>query len=358
MPSCNTSCGRRSGVLGSFDVVLAVHPISDFPVVPAPVDVLAVARQVLLEEADALRDVAQAVGTTPDFGRCVAAMLSLRGRIVVTGVGKSAHIAGKMVATFNGTGTPALFMHAADAIHGDLGMIQAEDFVIAISKSGDTPEIKVLVPLLRRKGVPLAALVSNADSYLARQAAYVLHAPVRREACPHGLAPTTSTTAALALGDALAVCLLECRQFSAQDFARLHPGGTLGKKLYLTVGDLSRQNQRPQVGLGAPLREVLLEISGKRLGATAVLDTAGQLAGIITDGDLRRMLGRGHLSELESLTAQDILTPQPATIGQDDFAAEALRRMQERNITQLIVLDNGQFAGFIHLHDVLREGLV
>jgi arabinose-5-phosphate isomerase len=337
---------------------LAVHPISDFPVLPAPVDVLALARQVLLEEADALRDVAQAVAATPDFTRCVAALLGLRGRVVVTGVGKSAHIASKLVATLNSTGTPALFMHAADAIHGDLGMIQAEDFVIAISKSGDTPEIKVLVPLLRRKGVPLAALVSNADSYLAQQAAYVLHAPIRREACPHDLAPTTSTTAAMALGDALAVCLLECRQFSAQDFARLHPGGTLGKKLYLTVGDLSRQNQRPQVGLAAPLREVLFEISGKRLGATAVLGADGQLAGIITDGDLRRMLGRTQLTELDALTAKDILTPQPATIGQEEFAVEALRLMQQRNITQLIVLEGGQFAGFIHLHDLLREGLV
>jgi arabinose-5-phosphate isomerase len=337
---------------------LAVHPISDFPVLPAPVDVPALARQVLLEEADALRDVAEAVAATPDFARCVAALLGLRGRVVATGVGKSAHIASKLVATLNSTGTPALFMHAADAIHGDLGMIQAEDFVIAISKSGDTPEIKVLVPLLRRKGVPLAALVSNADSYLARQAEYVLHAPVRREACPHDLAPTTSTTAAMALGDALAVCLLECRQFSAQDFARLHPGGTLGKKLYLTVGDLSRQNQRPQVGLAAPLREVLFEISGKRLGATAVLGAEGQLAGIITDGDLRRMLGRSQLTELDSLTAQDILTAQPATIGQEEFAVEALRIMQQRNITQLIVLESGQFAGFIHLHDLLREGLV
>jgi len=335
-----------------------VHPISDFPVLPAPVDVPALARQVLLEEADALRDVAQAVAATPDFAQCVAALLGLRGRVVATGVGKSAHIASKLVATLNSTGTPALFMHAADAIHGDLGMIQAEDFVIAISKSGDTPEIKVLVPLLRRKGVPLAALVSNADSYLARQAQYVLHAPVRREACPHDLAPTTSTTAAMALGDALAVCLLECRQFSAQDFARLHPGGTLGKKLYLTVGDLSRQNQRPQVGLNAPLREVLFEISGKRLGATAVLDSEGQLAGIITDGDLRRMLGRTPLTELDSLAASDILTPRPATIGQEEFAVEALRLMQQRNITQLIVLEAGQFAGFIHLHDLLREGLV
>ena len=214
----------------------------------------------------------------------------------------------------------------------------------------------MLVPLLRRKGVPLAALVSNADSYLARQAAYVLHAPVRREACPHDLAPTTSTTAAMALGDALAVCLLESRQFTAADFARLHPGGTLGKRLYLKVGDHSRQNQRPQVREDAPLKEVLLEISGKRLGATAVLDAAGAMAGIITDGDLRRMLG--SLSDLESLRARDILTPRPATIDIEDFAAEALARMQQRNITQLVVTQDGEFSGFIHLHDLLREGLV
>ena len=319
---------------------------------------LAVARQVLLTEADALRDTAQALAATPDFGRCVAALLALRGRVVVTGVGKSAHVAGKLVATLNSTGTPAVFLHAADAIHGDLGTVQAGDFVIAISKSGDTPEIKVLVPLLRRQGVPLAAVVANMDSYLAQQADYVLHTPVRREACPHDLAPTTSTTAALALGDALAVCLLESRQFSAQDIARLHPGGTLGKRLYLTVGDLSRQNQRPQVPPTAPLREVLLEISGKRLGATAVLTEAGELAGIITDGDLRRMLGRAHLAELETLMAQDIMTPQPATIDITEFAVEALARMQARNITQLVVLEGGRFAGFIHLHDLLREGLV
>ena len=324
---------------------------------PVTPDLLAIARQVLFAEAAALHDVAAALAATPDFERCVAAILQLKGRVVVTGIGKSAHIAGKMVATFNSTGTPALFMHAADAIHGDLGMIQADDFVVAISKSGDTPEIKVLVPLLRRKAVPLAALVSNADSYLARQADFVLHAPAATEACPHNLAPTTSTTAALALGDALAVCLLESRQFSAADFARLHPGGTLGKKLYLKVGDLSRQNQRPQVPADAPLRDVLLEISGKRLGATAVLTAAGDLAGIITDGDLRRMLGT-NLADLQHLLARDILTPQPATIDVDDFAAEALARMQARNITQLVVTEGGRFAGFIHLHDLLREGLV
>jgi len=275
----------------------------------------------------------------------------------VTGVGKSAHIAGKIVATLNSTGTPALFMHAADAIHGDLGMIQPEDFVVAISKSGDTPEIKVLVPLLRRKGVLLAALVSNASSYLAIQADYVLHAPVEREACPHNLAPTTSTTAALALGDALAVCLLEARQFSSTDFARLHPGGTLGKKLYLKVGDLSRQNEKPRVSTEAPLKEIILEISGKRLGATAVLDPDDDaLLGIITDGDLRRMLT--NFARLDDIRASDIMTPTPATIDLDDFAVEALTRMQQRNITQLIVTENGQFSGFIHLHDLLREGLV
>ena len=326
------------------------------PTLTAP-DTIQIARQVLLEEAAALHDVAAAIAATPDFAACVQAIRGLKGRVVVTGIGKSAHIAGKIVATLNSTGTPALFMHAADAIHGDLGMIQPGDFVVAISKSGDTPEIKVLVPLLRRKGVPLAALVSNADSYLAQQADFILHAPVQREACPNNLAPTTSTTAALALGDALAVCLLESRQFTAQDFAGLHPGGTLGKKLYLKVGDLSRQNQRPQVPADAPLREVLLEISGKRLGATAVLAPDGTLAGIITDGDLRRMLG-GSLADLEQLRAQDILTPRPSTIDVDDFAAEALARMQARNITQLIVTENGQFAGFIHLHDLLREGLV
>lgn len=316
-----------------------------------------IAKKVLLEEANAIRGVAEALDKTSDFAQCVEAILSLRGRVVVTGVGKSAHIAAKIVATLNSTGTPALFMHAADAIHGDLGMIQPQDFVIAISKSGDTPEIKVLVPLLKRKKVPLAALVSNADSYLAVQANFVLHALITREACPHNLAPTTSTTAALALGDALAVCLLESREFTSADFAHLHPGGTLGKKLYLKVGDLSRQNQVPQVRENAPLREIILEISGKRLGATAVLsedDTT--LLGIITDGDLRRMLT--NFTRLEEVRARDILTPSPITIDVEDFAAEALARMQERNITQLIVTENNRFSGFIHLHDLLREGLV
>lgn len=276
---------------------------------------------------------------------------------MVTGVGKSAHIATKIVATLNSTGTPALFMHAAEAIHGDLGMIQPEDFVIVISKSGDTPEIKVLLPLLRRRRTPIAALVANAESYLARHADYVLHTPITREACPHNLAPTTSTTAALALGDALAVCLLEARNFTSADFAHLHPGGTLGKKLYLKVGDLSLQNEKPRVTSEAPLREIILEISGKRLGATAVLSpNDDNLLGIITDGDLRRMLT--NFTVLDNVRASDIMTPEPVTVEVDDFAAEALIRMQQRNITQLVVLDQGRFSGFIHLHDLLREGLV
>ncbi|QIX60927.1 KpsF/GutQ family sugar-phosphate isomerase [Hymenobacter sp. BT18] len=320
-------------------------------------DTNSLAKKVLLEEADAIRGVAAALDQRPDFANCVAAILALQGRVVVTGIGKSAHIASKIVATLNSTGTPALFMHAADAIHGDLGMILPEDFVICISKSGDTPEIKVLVPLLKRKGTALAALVSNADSYLGKQADYVLHAPVEREACPHNLAPTTSTTAALALGDALAVCLLESRDFTSQDFARLHPGGTLGKKLYLKVGDLSRNNEKPRVSLDAPLKEIILEISGKRLGATAVLDPGTDaLCGIITDGDLRRMLT--NFAHLDDVRAQDIMTQAPVTVETDDFAAEALTRMQLRNITQLVVLEHGRFSGFIHLHDLLREGLV
>lgn len=321
-------------------------------------DVNSIGKNVLLQEAEAIRGVAEAISQTGDFQDCVSAILGLSGRVVVTGIGKSAHIAGKMVATLNSTGTPALFMHAADAIHGDLGMIQQGDFVICISKSGDTPEIKVLVPLLRRKQVPMAALVSNRESYLAQHSDFVLYAPVEREACPNNLAPTTSTTAALALGDALAVALLEARGFTSRDFAALHPGGTLGKKLYLKVGDLSRQNQVPQVPHDAGLREIILEISGKRLGATAVLDAAGQLLGIITDGDLRRMLSNFAPEHLAGVHAQAIMTPQPVTIDVEEFAAEALARMQARNITQLVVTENDRFQGFIHLHDLLREGLV
>ncbi|ALI99718.1 KpsF/GutQ family sugar-phosphate isomerase [Rufibacter tibetensis] len=312
------------------------------------------AKKVLQEEAAAILQLADYIND--DFQGCVEAILAIKGRVVVTGIGKSANIAAKIVATLNSTGTPALFMHAADAIHGDLGMIQANDFVICLSKSGNTPEIKVLVPLLKRKGTQLAALVSNVDSYLAQQSDFVLNATIEREACPNNLAPTTSTTAHLALGDALAVCLLESRNFSREDFGALHPGGSLGKRLYLKVGDIYTLNAAPKVKTDASLKEIIIEISSKRLGATAVLDNSGNLTGIITDGDLRRMLS--NFDNLTGITAADIMTPSPLTIDCGEYAVEALVTMQKKNITQLIVTKEGSFEGFVHLHDLLKEGLV
>ncbi|GGG18095.1 D-arabinose 5-phosphate isomerase [Pontibacter amylolyticus] len=309
----------------------------------------------MTDEAEAIARLADFIDE--HFEDCVKAILSIKGRVVVTGIGKSANIATKIVATLNSTGTPALFMHAADAIHGDLGMIQPDDFVICISKSGNTPEIKVLVPLLKRKGAQLAALVSSTDSYLAQSADFVLNASVEREACPHNLAPTTSTTAALALGDALAVSLLEARGFSSADFATLHPGGSLGKRLYLKVDDIFRQNMAPHVSENAPLKDIIIEISSKRLGATAVVkDGTTELVGIITDGDLRRMLNK--YDSIEGIRASDIMTASPLSIEPETYAAEALAIMQEKNITQLIVTKAGKFEGFVHLHDLLKEGLI
>ncbi|MDO6389543.1 KpsF/GutQ family sugar-phosphate isomerase [Pontibacter sp. BT731] len=313
------------------------------------------AKKVLTDEAEAIARLADFIDES--FEDCVKAILNIKGRVVVTGIGKSANIATKIVATLNSTGTPALFMHAADAIHGDLGMIQPDDFVICISKSGNTPEIKVLVPLLKRKGAQLAALVSSTDSYLAQSADFVLNASVEREACPHNLAPTTSTTAALALGDALAVSLLEARGFSSADFATLHPGGSLGKRLYLKVDDIFRQNMAPQVSENAALKDIIIEISSKRLGATAVVkDGTAELVGIITDGDLRRMLNK--YDSIEGIRASDIMTASPLSIEPETYAAEALAIMQEKNITQLIVTKAGKFEGFVHLHDLLKEGLI
>jgi arabinose-5-phosphate isomerase len=320
-----------------------------------PKSIKLIAKKVLEDEANAIQSLTNLVNS--DFENCVKAILNIKGRVVVTGIGKSAHIAAKMVATLNSTGTPAMFMHAADAIHGDLGMIQRDDFVICLSKSGNTPEIKVLTPLLKRKQVPLAALVGNTQSYLAQHADYVLDATVEKEACPHNLAPTTSTTAAMALGDALAVCLLETRNFSSFDFAELHPGGTLGKQLYLKVCDIYTHHEVPKVTEQATLKEIIIEISSKRLGATAVLDQNTQsLTGIITDGDLRRMLT--NFDSLHDITAAAIMTRHPLTIDEDEYAAAALALMQKKNITQLIVTKSGNFAGFIHLHDLLKEGLI
>ncbi|WP_374756036.1 KpsF/GutQ family sugar-phosphate isomerase [Larkinella knui] len=314
------------------------------------------ARAVLLAESEAIR---QAIDCIDDqFEQIVETILQSSGRVVVTGIGKSALIGQKIVATLNSTGTPSLFMHAADAIHGDLGMIQSNDVVICISKSGNTPEIKVLVPLLKRTGVVLVALASQTNSYLCLQADFVLNAHTEREADPLNLVPTTSTTVALALGDALAVSLLTARGFTSQDFARFHPGGSLGKKLYLKVSDIYPHHEIPTVSLRATVHEVILEMTSKRLGATAVADENGQLAGIVTDGDLRRMLNRFNLPELGDLHACDIMTPSPLCIHPDEYATHALKIMQERSITQLIVAIDNQIKGFIHLHDLLKEGLV
>lgn len=310
--------------------------------------------KVLQSEADAIQNLINYIDD--DFEACVEAILNSKGRVVITGIGKSAIIANKIVATMNSTGTPAIFMHAADAIHGDLGMVQKDDFVICISKSGNTPEIKILVPLLKRLGSKLIALVSNTDSYLAEHADYVLNATISEEACPNNLAPTTSTTAHLALGDALAVCLLEAKGFSSDDFAKYHPGGALGKQLYLTVGDVVPKNMVPKVSEDAKLPEIIMEISSKRLGATSVLDDHNQLVGIITDGDLRRMLQK--MQDITKVVAKDIMTLNPKSIAVDEYAIRALNRMKEFNITQLVAMDGEKVAGFIHIHDLMKEGIV
>lgn len=316
-------------------------------------NIRSIAVRVLNNEAKAIEKATNYIDER--FEACVQEIFQGTGRVIVTGIGKSAIIANKIVATLNSTGTPAIFLHAADAIHGDLGMVQDGDFVICISKSGNTPEIKVLVPLLKRLGAKLVALVGKTDSFLGKQADFVLNAEIEEEACPNNLAPTTSTTVALAIGDALAVCLLELRNFTSQDFARFHPGGTLGKQLYLKVDDLYPLHPFPHVTQETPIKDVIVEISSKRLGAAAVLDANGNLCGIITDGDLRRMLEK-H-SDLSGLRAADIMSKNPKTIAKGEFATRALELMQRSNITQLIVADGDRAEGFIHLHDLLREGI-
>lgn len=312
-----------------------------------------IAKDVLTHESNAILKLTHLINK--DFEDCVNEIFYCKGRVVVTGIGKSAIIANKIVATLNSTGTPSIFLHAADAIHGDLGMVQREDIVICISKSGNTPEVKVLVPMLKRRGSKLVALVSNTSSYLAQQADFVLNATIDSEACPNNLAPTTSTTAHLALGDALAICLVELREFSDKDFAELHPGGALGKQLYLTVADVFDRARLPLVNINASLREVIVEISGKRLGATAVVDESQHLVGVITDGDLRRMLEREV--KIQEVVAKDIMSPNPKAIETGEFAVKALHMMQENKITQLVVTENQQVKGFIHLHDLLKEGI-
>jgi len=304
-------------------------------------------------EAEAISELKQAVNQ--DFVRCVDLIFHSKGRVIVTGIGKSAIIGSKIVATLNSTGTPAVFMHAADAIHGDLGTIQKDDIIICLSNSGETSEIKVLVPLLKLQGSVLIAIVGNRNSYLARQADYIIDATVTKEACRNNLAPTSSTTAQLVMGDALAVCLLECRGFTMNDFARYHPGGALGKKLYLKVSDLSVNNQVPKVQYNDDIRTVIMEISSKRLGVTAVMDK-NKLVGVITDGDLRRMLEK--TTDIRQITAGGIMSKNPKTIEPDTLVVNALNLMQDNNITQLLVLEKKKYLGVIHLHDILKEGII
>lgn len=291
-----------------------------------------------------------------DFSDTVSLIYNSKGRVVVTGIGKSANVATKIVATLNSTGTPAIFMHAADAIHGDLGMIQQDDIVICISKSGNTPEIKVLIPLIKQSGNKLIALTSNKDSYLGKNAHYVLNAHVEKEACPNNLAPTTSTTAQMVMGDALAISLLELRGFSSEDFAKYHPGGALGKRLYLQVDDLIANNERPEVLDSASIKEVIIEISKKRLGVTAVIDKNNAVSGIITDGDIRRMLST--TDDFLKLSAKNIMTINPKTVQTGTLAINALTIMEENDITQLLVLDNTKYIGVVHLHDLIKEGIL
>ena len=282
-------------------------------------------------------------------------ILTCQGRVIITGVGKSSLIAQKIVATFNSTGTPAIFMHAADAIHGDLGVMQPEDILLCLSKSGETEELRKLLPIIKEKGHLIIAIVGNRESFLAALADAVIYTPIHREADPHDLAPTASAIAQLAVGDVLAACLMTLRGFEPSDFASLHPGGSLGKKLLMTVSHFSQQNARPMVSSQANVREVIIEISGARLGATAVADKDGNLAGIITDGDLRRMLL--NQADLDHITAKEIATPTPVTIQSSAKAYDALMLMRSYNITQLLVLKDQQYCGIIHIHDILREGI-
>ncbi len=291
-----------------------------------------------------------------DFEKSVLSISDCKGRVVVSGIGKSAVIAQKIVATFNSTGTPSIFMHAADAIHGDLGMVLSDDVVLIISKSGESPEIKVLVPLIRNFGNILIGMVGNMQSYLAKHSNFILNTTVEQEACPHNLAPTTSTTAQLVMGDALAIALMEIRGFQSDDFAKFHPGGMLGKQLYLRVNDLYADNEKPAVKAEQPLKDVIIEMTGKRLGITAVINEKNELLGIITDGDLRRMLEKS--TKIDSITASEIMSRDPKTIGPDELAVDALDMLRKNEITQLAVTRDGKYLGILHLHDLIREGLI
>lgn len=315
--------------------------------------ILSIARETILTESKAISQMANLL--TDDFAKCVQLIHHSKGRLVVTGIGKSAIIAQKIVATLNSTGTPSLFLHASEAVHGDLGMVQPDDVVICISKSGNSPEIKILVPILNRFGNTLIAMTGNLTSFLAKNAQFILDTTVEKEACPNNLAPTNSTTAQLVMGDCLAVCLMELKDFKSEDFAKYHPGGALGKKLLLRVKDMLDETKKPTVSPESNIQSVIFEISEKRLGVTAVVEN-NQIIGIITDGDIRRMLSKTET--ITGITAKDIMTKNPKMVEPNSMVVEALNIMEDFSITQLIVSENNHYKGVIHLHDILKEGIV
>jgi len=315
---------------------------------------LSIAREAILLESAALSQMA--ANLNESFALAAQEIHASGGRLVVSGIGKSAIIAQKIVATLNSTGTPSLFMHAADAIHGDLGMVQPGDIVLLISKSGESPEIKALVPLIKKAPFRLIGITGQPDSFLAKESDHVLNTWVEKEACPHNLAPTTSTTAQLVMGDALAICLMHLSGFTGNDFARFHPGGNLGKRLSLLAGDLAAEHEQPRVLPSASLKAVIVEITEKRLGVTAVVDEKEAVIGIITDGDLRRMLEKRD--DIRNIQASEIMSPHPKTISPNALAAQALEEMRTHDISQLIVAENGQYRGIVHLHDLIREGII
>ena len=317
-------------------------------------EIISSARRVIKIQSASLIDLESYIND--DFFKAVERVASAKGRLVLSGIGKSAIVAQKITATLNSTGTPSIFMHAADAIHGDLGMIQKDDVVMVISKSGDSPEIKVLIPLLKGFGNTLIGMAGNTESYLALHCDILINTTVLQEACPNNLAPTSSTTAQMVMGDALAICLMELKGFKSSDFARFHPGGSLGKKLYIRVSDIFNKKTTPSVTVGLSVKEVIVEITQNRLGAVAVLDDRGQTVGIITDGDIRRMLERHD--DFISLKAEDIMGASPKTIDTEALAAEALQLMKEYNINHLLVTQNDQFVGIIHLQELIREGII
>jgi len=312
-----------------------------------------IAKDTVALEANSIKNLENSIND--DFVAVIELIMKSKGRLIVAGIGKSANIANKMVATFNSTGQPAIFLHAADAVHGDLGNVQKGDIVLCISKSGNTAEIKTILPIIKNMGNPIVGLTGNMNSFLARESDFALNASVEKEACPNNLAPTTSTTAQLVMGDALAVTLLACNNFTDKDFARFHPGGTLGKRLFLKLADILNENSKPSVNVDATINEVIIEISKKRLGATAVFEN-NMLKGIITDGDLRRMLENGD--SFSTLKANDIMCLKPKTVDINTLAYDVLQLMEQNNISQMIVMDKANYVGIVHIHEIIKEGVV